>query len=63
MMLVSCFKVLENMLFSGERLEVEGLGDSNHECLERYWRDLTNRWYIVRSAVRSLSSSSSGVDD
>jgi hypothetical protein len=56
-MLISSFKLLENMLLSNKRLEVEGRGAANHECLMKSWFGATKRWYAVRLAMRSLSSS------
>jgi hypothetical protein len=56
-MLISSFKLLENMLLSNKRLEIEGRGAVNHEHLMKSWFDATKRWPVVRSAMRSLSSS------
>jgi hypothetical protein len=45
------------MLLSNKRLEIEGRGAVNHEHLMKSWFDATKRWPVVRSAMRSLSSS------
>jgi hypothetical protein len=56
-MLISSFRILENMLLSNKRLEVEGRWAVNHEHLMKSWLEVTKRWPVVRSAMRSLSSS------
>jgi hypothetical protein len=53
--LIVCFKKLENMLISNERLEIEGLKGPNHEHLEEHWRDVSKRWHFARPCAHSES--------